>query len=104
MTKQWLVDNPASPAGRNGAGSLFSVKKKRKIFLEKMAAIKSNFSGVNSARSTLRRQKLKKFQSEADSPEAAATIPKLRIEDIPQAMETIPSNNSMLGRCPDYGS
>jgi Zn-dependent M16 (insulinase) family peptidase len=43
---------------------------------------------------------LKKFQSEPDSPEAAATIPKLKLEDIPRSIEIIPTQNVSIGGVP----
>ena len=45
-------------------------------------------------------KELKKFQAQQDSPEAAATIPKLKIEDIPKSIETIPSQNSLIAEVP----
>jgi Zn-dependent M16 (insulinase) family peptidase len=40
--------------------------------------------------------KLKKFQSEADTPEAAAMLPKLKLEDIPRKVEIIPTQKSII--------
>jgi presequence protease len=65
-----------------------------------MAKLKSSLSTSELARINDRAKELKKFQEEQDSPEAAATIPKLKIEDIPKSIEIIPSQNSLIGGLP----
>ncbi len=72
------------------------MRKKKKIFADKMAGLKAHLSRDELQKINTQAHDLKIFQSEADSPEAAATIPKLKIEDIPKAVETIPSGNRKL--------
>ena len=43
---------------------------------------------------------LKKFQTEPDSPEAVATLPKLRIGGISREIETIPTERTRVGNAP----
>lgn len=95
MTKKWLLDNRHRLLAVMEPDSAFS-EKKEKNFLDKMAGLKAGLSPDELQKINTQAQQLKIFQSEADSPEAAATIPKLKIEDIPKAVETIPSQNSML--------
>ena len=47
-----------------------------------------------------RAKALKEFQTAPDTPEAAATIPKLNVEDIPKSIETTPTRISMIGDVP----
>jgi hypothetical protein len=95
MTKKWLLNNRHRLLAVMEPDPAFS-EKKEKVFLDKMAGLKTGLSPDELQKINTQAQQLKIFQSEADSPEAEATIPKLKIEDIPKAVETIPSGNSML--------
>jgi hypothetical protein len=95
MTKKWLLDNRHRLLAVMEPDPAFS-EKKEKIFLDKMADLKAGLSPDELQKINTQARKLKIFQSKADSPKAAATIPKLKIEDIPKAVETIPSQISML--------
>ncbi len=95
MTKKWLLDNRHHLLAVMEPDHAFS-EKKEKIFLEKMVVLKAGLSPDELQKINAQARELKIFQSEADSPEAAATIPKLKIEDIPKAVETIPSQNRIL--------
>jgi len=99
MTKQWFLDNPHRILTIMEPDADFNEKKEKK-YQEKMAKLKSSFSASELARINAQAKELKKFQEEQDSPEAAATIPKLRIEDIPRSIETIPIQNSLIGEVP----
>jgi len=95
MTKKWLLDNRHRLLAVMEPDPAFS-EKKEKTFLDKMAGLKARLSPDKLQKINTQARELKIFQSEADSPEAAATIPKLKIANIPKAVETIPSGNSIL--------
>ena len=65
-------------------------------FRKKMADTKARLSQDQLEHINSQAAKLKTFQGEADSPQAAATLPKLKIEDIPRTVETIPTHHSLL--------
>ena len=99
MTKQWFLDNPHRILAIMEPDADFN-EKKEKAYQEKMAKLKSSLTESELAQINAQATELKKFQSEPDSPEAAATIPKLKIEDIPRSIETIPTQNTLIGGVP----
>jgi presequence protease len=96
MTKHWLLDNQHRILAIMEPDPDFS-EKKEKEYREKMDKLQTSFTDVQLAEINARAKELKKFQSEPDSPEAAATIPKLNISDIPRSVETIPTQNVAIG-------
>jgi Zn-dependent M16 (insulinase) family peptidase len=99
MTKEWFVDNRHRVLSIMEPDTDFN-ENKEKSHQMKMADLKSSLSSDELARINIRAKELKKFQSDEDSPEAAATIPKLKIEDIPRLIDTIPSQDSLIGDVP----
>jgi presequence protease len=99
MTQKWFLDNKHRVLAIMEPDSDFS-EKKEKEYREKMAGFKASFKDAELNEINIRAKKLKQFQSEPDSPAAAATIPKLRIEDIPRAVEIIPTQNVLVGGVP----
>jgi Zn-dependent M16 (insulinase) family peptidase len=99
MTKQWLLDNRHRVLAVMEPDADFN-EKKEKTYKEKMARLKSSLSENELVRINLKANELKEFQAQQDSPEAAATIPKLKKEDIPKSIETIPSNNILISEVP----
>ena len=99
MTKQWFVDNRHRVLSIMEPDADFN-DKKEKSYREKMANLKSSLSANELAQINVQAKELKKFQSEQDSPQAAATIPKLKIEDIPKSIDTIPSQHSLIAEVP----
>jgi len=95
MTQQWLVDNPHRLLAVMEPDPDFSAKKD-KIFQKKMNKLKSSLTKEELTEIDVQAAQLKAFQSEADTPEAAAMLPKLKLEDIPRAIETIPTQKSTL--------
>jgi presequence protease len=96
MTKQWFLNNHHRILAIMEPDCDFN-EKKEKALQDKMAGLKSSLTKSKLAQIKTQAVQLKKFQSEPDSPEAAATIPKLNIEDIPQLIETIPTQQALLG-------
>ncbi|PKN76684.1 MAG: hypothetical protein CVU52_03645, partial [Deltaproteobacteria bacterium HGW-Deltaproteobacteria-10] len=95
MTKHWLLDNPHRILAIMEPDPEFG-DKKEKTYREKMDKLKASLSNAKLAEINARAKELKKFQSEPDSPAAAATIPQLNITDIPRAVSTIPVQNVVL--------
>jgi presequence protease len=90
MTQKWLVDNPHRLLAVMEPDPGFSEKNEAKLS-QKMAALKAGFTKEQLRQIDEQAARLKIFQSETDSPEAAATLPKLKLEDIPRQVETIPT-------------
>lgn len=99
MTKSWLLDNQHRILAIMEPDPEFG-EKKEKAYREKMDKLKASFTEAQLAAINEQARKLKKFQVEPDSPEAAAAIPKLNISDIPRTVETIPSQNAAIGEAP----
>ncbi|MEN6422609.1 MAG: insulinase family protein [Smithella sp.] len=102
MTKQWLMDNPHRVLAIMEPDADFNENQEKK-YRGKMALLKSSFSTTELERINTQADELKKFQAQQDSPEAAATLPKLKIEDIPRVVETIPAQKSFIKEIPLYG-
>ncbi len=96
MTKQWLVDNSHRLLAVMTPDPDFGDKNERK-WNDKMAAIKAGFSQDQLREIDEQASRLKVFQSEADSPEDAARLPKLELSDIPRAVETIAVKHTSVG-------
>ena len=99
MTKQWFLDNRHRILAIMEPDPDFS-ENKEKEHQEKMARLKASFNDGELGKINLQAKELKKFQSSADSPEAAATIPQLKISDIPRKVEIIPAQNVLLEGVP----
>lgn len=96
MTRQWFIDNTHRVLSIMEPDADFS-EKKELAYQEKMANMKASLSESERVKINAQAKELKKFQTNQDSPEAAATIPKLKIEDIPKSIDTIPSQDSVIG-------
>ena len=99
LTQQWLVDNPHRLLAVMEPDPDFSAKKD-KVFQDKMSKLKSSLTKEELTQIDTQAAKLKQFQSEADTPEAAARLPKLKLEDIPRKVELIPTQISTLENVP----
>jgi Zn-dependent M16 (insulinase) family peptidase len=99
MTRKWLVDNPHRLLAVLEPDPDFSRKNEEKT-RRKMAALKKGFSKKQLCEIDEQAARLKAFQAQTDSPEAAASLPKLRLEDIPRQVETIPTQLKDLSSVP----
>jgi len=77
MTKQWFMDNPHRVLAIMEPDADFNENQEKK-YREKMALLKSSFPAAELERINTQADELKKFQAQQDSPEAAATLPKLK--------------------------
>ncbi len=99
MTQQWLLDNNHRVLAIMEPDADFNAKKE-KTYQKKMVKLKSSLSESELVQINIQAKELKKFQAQQDSPEAAGTIPKLKKEDIPKSIETIPSQNLFIAGVP----
>ncbi|MDD4355920.1 MAG: insulinase family protein, partial [Smithellaceae bacterium] len=99
MTRKWLVDNPHRLLAVLEPDPDFSRKNEEKI-KRKMTALKNGFSKEQLREIDEQAARLKAFQAQTDSPEAAASLPKLRLADIPRQVETIPTEHKVLSSVP----
>ncbi len=99
LTQKWLVENPHRLLAVMDPDPDFDRKTEAKL-KEKMAALKAGFSKEQLLRIDEQAARLKVYQSQSDSSEEAATLPKLRPEDIPRAVETIPTRLASVGAVP----
>ncbi|MBI4634114.1 MAG: insulinase family protein [Deltaproteobacteria bacterium] len=99
MVRVWFLDNrhrllsvlePSNTVAEEREGKFRKEMARRKAALEsrQIEEIKENALALH------------KFQTEPDSPEAAATLPKLAISDIPRAVETIPTASALMENVP----
>lgn len=99
MTQEWFLDNPHRILSIMEADSDFN-DQQNALYQEKMAAVKASLSTPELETINDQAKKLKEFQSRQDSPEAAAKLPNLRLEDIPRSIETIPTRHSSISAVP----
>jgi hypothetical protein len=99
MTKQWLLDNPHRLLAVMEPDPDFGDKNEQK-WTDKMAAIKAGLSTDQLRAIDEQASRLKVFQSETDSPEASASLPKLELTDIPRAVETIAVKHACVESVP----
>ncbi len=95
MTKKWLVENPHRLLAVLDPDPDFSQKNEAKLN-RKMDGLKAGFSEEQLRQIDEQATRLKTFQSETDSSEAEATLPRLRMEDVPRQVETIPTEHKIL--------
>ena len=99
VVKTWLVDNPhrllsvmePDPA----CGEKQEAARKRKL-----DGIRAGLTAADLERIRREAGLLKEFQSEADSPEALAALPRLHLADIERAVETVPTERALIGGVP----
>jgi len=99
LTGQWFLDNPHRVLSIMEPDADYN-DRQEKVYQKKMADLKSLLSPDELAQINDRAKALKEFQTAPDTPEAAATIPKLNVEDIPKSIETTPTRISMIGDVP----
>ncbi|MFA4916072.1 MAG: insulinase family protein [Syntrophales bacterium] len=99
IVRSWFLDNPHR---------LLSVLEPSKTFHEemedasrkKMAQLRASLSQEELDKIRREAASLRNFQVEPDSPEASATLPKLKIGDICRAVETIPTEKTAIAGVP----
>lgn len=99
IARRWLLENPhrllvvLEPSG--------TLQEDRDAaFRERMARLRSTLSGEDVERIRREAEDLERYQAEPDPPEAAATLPRLGIADIPVEPEVVPTETSVLAGVP----
>jgi len=95
MIRKWLVDNPHRLLAVMEPDPDFSRKNEERL-KAKMTALQAGFSKEQLREIDEQAARLKAFQNATDSAESAATLPKLKLEDIPRQIETIPTAATSL--------
>jgi len=99
LAQTWLLDNPHRVLSVLEPSRTMA-EEQENVFREKMAERKAtlNLEVLEQIRDETHR--LHQFQSEPDSPEAAASLPRLRVSDLERAIETIPTESNLLEGVP----
>jgi len=99
MTRQWFLDNPHRILSIIEPDPDFNDKKEA-IYQKNMDVLKSSFSTEELEGINAQAKKLREFQSQQDSADATATLPKLKREDLPRLIEMIPTRYSSVSDVP----
>ncbi len=99
VAQKWLVDNPHRLLAVMEPDPDFNRKNEAGL-TEKMAALKAGLSKDQLREIDEQAARLKSFQSEEDSSKTQASLPKLKMEDLPRRVETIPTQRTTLASTP----
>ena len=100
MTKQWFVDNPHRILAIMEPDADFN-EKKEKTYGEKMAKLKSSLTEDELAQINAQAAKLERISSRNRiRRKPRPRYRKLKLEDIPRSIETIPTQNAFIGEVP----
>ena len=99
VVRNWFLDNPHRLLSVTEPSKSYAEERER-AFREKMVHLKNSFStkkleNIRSAAASLR-----KGQMEPDTAEALATLPKLKLSDIPTTIETVPTTKTTISDIP----
>ncbi len=99
VVRRWFLENPHRLLSLMEPSTTFLEDRERAV-RERMARLKESLSP--DAQQQIREETLalKRFQTEPDPPEASATLPKLRIDDISREIESIPTARSAIDGVP----
>ncbi len=95
ITKEYFIDNSHRLMSVMEPDPDFN-ERAEKTFKEKMAKIKNKYSLEQLKEIDKQAAQLKKYQTEEDLPQAARTLPKLHIDDIPKLVEIIPAKSAKI--------
>ncbi|OPY13124.1 MAG: Peptidase M16C associated [Syntrophus sp. PtaB.Bin001] len=99
LAQTWLLDNPHRVLSVLQPSRTLADKEEAE-FRQKMADMKALFSDKTLEEIRNNVQNLRQFQSEPDSPEAAASLPKLKVADLTRDIETVPTEKLFIGGVP----
>jgi Zn-dependent M16 (insulinase) family peptidase len=99
VVRQWLLDNPHRLLSVMEPSRTIQAEREQST-REKLAHLAASLSPEEQGRIRDQSAALKRFQTEPDTPEAAATLPKLNLGDISREIETIPTEKSAPGGVP----
>ncbi len=99
VVRQWFLDNPHRLLSVMEPSRTFQEEREQKA-RERLARLAASLTEPEKERIRQETLLLKRFQTEPDPPEAAATLPKLKIGDISREIETIPTERAAAGGVP----
>ncbi|MDP3098448.1 MAG: insulinase family protein, partial [Syntrophales bacterium] len=99
VVRQWFLDNPHRLLSVMEPSRTFLEEREQKA-RERMARVAASLGEEEKEQIRQETLLLKRFQTEPDPPEAAATLPKLKIDDISREIETIPTERTAAGGVP----
>ncbi|MFH1911693.1 MAG: insulinase family protein [Pseudomonadota bacterium] len=99
VVRRWLIDNPHRLLSVMEPSRTFQEEREQAV-RERLARLAASLSQEERERIRQETLMLKQFQEQPDSPEAAATLPKLKISDISREIETIPTDTAAVGGVP----
>ena len=99
VLRNWFLDNPHRLLSVTEPSKTLAEEEQR-AFKEKMANLKTRFS--NEELDSIRNEAalLRRMQAEPDTPEALATLPRLKLSDIPRTIETVPTTKTTISDIP----
>jgi presequence protease len=99
IVRTWFSDNPHRLLSVMEPSPTYN-EDREAAFRTKMAGIKAGLSSADIENIRREAAALKRFQSETDSPEAQATLPRLHLRDIQRTVETIPTERTFIHGVP----
>lgn len=102
VVRRWLLDNPHRLLSVMAPSRILRQERELK-FRERMARTAASLSEEDRERIRRETLMLKRFQTDPDPPEAAATLPKLDVKEISREIETVPTERGFRGGVPCLG-
>ena len=99
VVRRWLLENPHRLLSVMEPSPTLP-EEREQADRERMARRKARLTPAEAEEIRQETAVLKKFQTEPDTPEAVATLPKLKIGDISREIETIPTERSTVASIP----
>ena len=99
VVQRWFLDNPHRLLSVMEPSRTMQ-EEREEATRERMARLKSSLPPEAEERIRQETQVLKRFQTEPDSPEAVATLPRLAIGDISREIDTTPTERTAIGGVP----
>ncbi|MDP2268949.1 MAG: hypothetical protein Q8K46_07240, partial [Deltaproteobacteria bacterium] len=99
MIKSWLIDNRHRVLSLLEPSSTL-LEDREAAFRQKMADLKASLSAQELEKIRTGAADLRRFQAEPDTPEAAATLPRLKISELSRETDIIPTEKSLLNSLP----
>ncbi|MCE5263799.1 MAG: insulinase family protein [Deltaproteobacteria bacterium] len=96
VLREWFLDNPHRLLSVMEPSRTFQEEREQKT-RERLARMAASLDENEKDRIRREAALLKKFQTEPDPPEAAATLPQIRVEEISREIETIPTERGTAG-------